>query len=73
MEGYLVKLCPDCKKKTHYHPNPMYMHVCEHCGCRCDYGQLIDAVDVIIANREIKRMEEEIEYLKGLLEKYPNM
>src|SRR3989339_852974 len=64
--SYVLDACPNCKKETMYHPNPFYLHICEHCKYECTLKDLITAVDK-------DKIEKEIQKLKRLLENYPHI
>jgi hypothetical protein len=62
-------VCPNCKKVTVYYVNPMYCHVCEHCGHRCSQCDLLKGVYADKIKGAIKELQKEIVYLRGLLDK----
>ena len=37
----LHDICPKCMLETEVHPNPMYMHTCEHCKWSGNYNDLL--------------------------------
>ena len=37
----LHNICPKCMLETEVHPNPMYMHICEHCKWSGNYNDLL--------------------------------
>ena len=37
----LHDICPKCMLETEVHPNPMYMHTCEHCKWNGNYRDLL--------------------------------
>lgn len=53
-----VDICPNCKKITTIHTNPMYMHICDKCGWEGNY-------------RDCKYKTTK-DYVKEIVEKYYN-
>ncbi|MBT4165531.1 hypothetical protein HOE04_00650 [archaeon] len=65
MIKYRVDICPECKLKADYVPNPERVYNCG-CGFEGYERDLIKAVDS-------DKINEDIEKLSGLLRKFPSV
>jgi hypothetical protein len=71
MRNLIVTICPNCKKRSDYKPNPAYMHICERCGFECSHKDLIEALDVDAVHEEINDLNEQIKHLKRMFNELP--
>ncbi len=66
VSGVFYTICPNCKAKTEYVTNPMYIHVCQTCDHTCGESDLITKINIDIADTIIERAQDLIDKLEDL-------
>jgi transcription initiation factor IIE alpha subunit len=64
MTHYLIDVCPQCKKRVEYAPNPAYWFTCPHCGwdgCQTDLLRMLDGAAIDKTLAEIEGLESRFE------------
>ena len=67
-----VEICPNCKKRSDYIPNPAYLHICDKCKFECSKSDLIIAINSKRAYKEIKELRDKADSICDNLRNYPN-
>lgn len=66
MTNYLIDVCPQCKKRVEYIPNPAYWFECPHCVWKGYWSDLLRMLDGAAIDKTLG----EIEKLKTRFEVY---